>query len=161
MTQDFNPELGQELLDYGADGHPGRGFAGAGAFEDVAGVGQVVFDGSGEIGVAGAGARNGLVLRRVAGFDRHGFGPVLPIGVGDDHGDGGADGVALAHSGDNGDAIRLDLHASAAAVTLLPPPEFMIDRIQRDGYAGRESCEGRHEALAVGLPSRFKAKHVG
>ena len=69
--------------------------------------------------------------------------------------------LAVADAGDDGGAVRLDLHAAAAAVTLLPAPEFVIDRIQSDGYAGRKSCQGGHEALAVGLPSRFKAKHLG
>ena len=75
--------------------------------------------------------------------------------------DGRADGLAVADAGDDGGAVGLDLHASAAAEALLPAPEFVIDRVESDGYAGRESRQGRDETLAVGLPRRFKAKHLG
>ena len=66
VAQDFNAEMAQKLLDNGADGDTRGGFAGAGAFKDVAGVGQIVLNGAGEIGMAGAGARNRLVLRGIA-----------------------------------------------------------------------------------------------
>ena len=58
------PKCCQELLDDRADGDAGGGFAGAGAFEDVAGVGKVVFDGAGEIGMAGPRAGDRLCASR-------------------------------------------------------------------------------------------------
>ena len=47
---------------------------------------------------------------------------------------------------DNGDAVGLDLHAPAAAETLLPPPEFMIDRIHSIG-------------MPAGSPVRVATRH--
>ncbi len=161
MAQNLDAEVTEKLLDNRPDGDARGGFAGAGAFEDVTGVRLVVFDRSGEIGVAGTRPRNRLVLCRVAGFDRQGFGPVLPVGVGDDHGDRGADGMAVANAGDNTGSVGLDLHASAAAIALLAAPEFVIDLIEGDRYTGRESSQGCHETFAVGLSSRFEPKHVG
>ena len=102
VAEDFDAELREKLLGHRADGDASGGFAGAGAFEDVAGVGKVVFDGAGQVGVAGAWARDGLVLRR----DR-------PLSTGRDSvqffqsalamimRDGGADGVAVTHAGDD------------------------------------------------------------
>ncbi len=101
MAQDFDTEVTEKLLDDGADGDARGGFTGAGTFEDIAGIGQVVFDGAGEVGVAGPGARDGLVLRGIAGFDRQRFSPVLPVGVFDNQGDGRADRAAVPDAGYN------------------------------------------------------------
>ncbi len=69
--------------------------------------------------------------------------------------------MAVTDSRHHGGAVRLDLHAPAAAETLLPPPKLMIDRFQSDRYTGRKSRKGCHETFTVGLPSRFEAKHLG
>ena len=158
VTEDFDAKAAKELLGHGSDGDAGGGFTGTGAFENVAGIGKVVFDGAREIGMAGTRAGDGLVEGGIALFDGKDFDPVLPVGVGDNHGDGGSDGTALANAGDDRHAIGLDLHAAAAAKALLPAPEFVIDRVERDGYTGRESRQGRDETLAVGLARRFKAE---
>jgi hypothetical protein len=79
----------------------------------------------------------------------------------DNHGDGGADGAALADAGDDSDAIRLDLHAAAAAKTLLPAPKFAIDEIEGDGDARGQACQSRDETFTVRFPCCFETKHVG
>jgi len=68
--------------------------------------------------------------------------------------------TALCCAGDDGNPVGLDLHAAAAAKPLLSAPELAIDSILDDWYAGRESRQGRDKTLAVGLPRRFKSKHL-
>src|SRR6266446_6636498 len=90
-------------------------FPGAGALQNIAGVVKVVFQRSGQIGVAWArtGDRFLLVLGAVGVFDGQRFGPVLPILVLEQDGDGRADGARVPHAGDDLRAVGLDLHATA------------------------------------------------
>ena len=100
-----------------------------------------------------------LVLGAVDILHRKRFGPVFPIVIADDDGDGRADGLRVADAGDNFGAVGLDLHAPAAAVALLAAPEFAIDGVERDGNAGRKPGERGDQALAVRLPGCFETKH--
>ena len=81
MTEDFDAEFAQKKLGDRADGNAGGGFAGRGAFEHVAGFGKVVFQGSGQIGVAGTRRADTLVFRGIALADGQGFLPVFPVAV--------------------------------------------------------------------------------
>jgi hypothetical protein len=81
VTEDFDAEVAEEEFGDGAQGYPGSGLAGRGAFEDVASLGEVVLQGSGKIGVARTGRGNTLVLCRIALADGQGFLPVLPVAV--------------------------------------------------------------------------------
>src|ERR1035438_7818279 len=65
----------------------------------------------------------------------------------------------MAHPGHDLGAVRLDLHASTAAVALLPAPQLAIDGFQRYRYAGGEAGERRPQALAVGLSGGLKSQH--
>jgi hypothetical protein len=56
--------------------------------------------------------------------------------------------------------VGFDLHATAAPKSLLSAPELVLYCVNRDGYAGRETCEGCHQAFAVGLARRFEPEHV-
>ena len=56
-------------------------------------------------------------------------------------------------------AVGFDFHSPAAAVTLLPPPQLAVDRIERDGDARRKPGQRRDQALAVGLARGFKSQH--
>ena len=156
------PNCAEQRLGQRADGHARGGFAGAGALQNVAGVVEIVLDGAGEVGVAGPRAGDGLAAcpsRAVGIFDGQRFGPVLPVLVADEDGDGRADGVRVAHAGHNFGAVGLDLHAAAAAVALLAAPELAIDGVERDGDAGRESGQRRHQAFAVRLAGGLKSQH--
>ncbi len=154
------PNLASNCLASAPTGDAGGGFTGAGSFQNVAGVGEIVFDGAGEIGMAGARARDGFVMRGIARFNREGFGPVFPVGVGNNHGSAASRWFGVTHAGDDVGAIGFDLHATAASKALLPAPEFVLYCVNRDGYAGGEACEGRHQAFAVGLARRFEPEHV-
>ena len=53
----------------GTHGNARSRLARGGTLEDVPGLGQVVLDGTRQVGVAGAGRCHALVLRRITGFD--------------------------------------------------------------------------------------------
>ena len=144
------------------DGDARRGFAGAGALQNVAGVVEIVLDGAGEVGMAGtrAGDRLLLILSAFGIFHRKRLGPVLPVPVANEDGDGRADGVRMAHAGDDLGAVGLDLHAPAAAVALLAAPELAVDGVEGHWYAGGESGQRGHKAFAVGLAGGFKSQHA-
>ena len=65
----------------------------------------------------------------------------------------------MAHAADDFGAIGLDLHAPAAAVALLAPPQFAVDGVEGNGDAGGQSRQRRDQALAVRLTRGFKSKH--
>src|SRR5207249_12281337 len=106
-------------------------FAGARALEDVARVVEVVFDDAGEVGVSGSRTsdRFFLVLGAVGVFNGQRFGPVLPVLVLEQDRDRRSDGVGVTDAGNDLGAVGLDFHAAAAAVSLLTPPELMIDGV--------------------------------
>ena len=75
VAGDIDAELDQQGFGDRAEGHARGGFAGAGALQDVAGIGEIVLDGAGQIGVSGAGAGDGLALvfGTIHIFDRAGL----------------------------------------------------------------------------------------
>ncbi len=146
MAENFDAEFLQEEFGDGAQGYAGGGFAGGGALEDVAGFGEVVFQGSGEIGVAGAGRGDAFVFGGVALRDGKRFLPVFPVAIFELNGDGRADGLALADAGENVGGVALDFHAAAAAVALLAAPEFAVEKglidFQSGGHTGQKGDQG-------------------
>ena len=142
-------ELAEQHLGEGSAGDAGGALAGAGAFEHVAGVGEVVLQGAGEVGVAGARAGDGLVLVGVARFDGEDLFPVLPVVVGEGHGDGRADGFAVTDAAEDVGGVALDAHAAAAAVALLAPPELAVEELLIDGDAGGQAADESDEGFAV------------
>ncbi len=159
VTKNFDAEFAQEKFGDRADGNSGGRFAGGGALEHVAGFGEVVLQGSGEISVARPGRSNAFVLRGIALSDRQGFLPVLPISIFKLDRDGRADGHPLTDAGKNVGGIALDLHAAAAAIALLATPEFTIEEglvnFQSGGHAGKEG----DQSFAVGLSRCEVAQH--
>ena len=159
MAEDFDAEFAQEKFGDGADGDARGGFAGGGALENVAGFGEIVFQGSGEIGVAGAGRGDALVFCGIAVADGQRFLPIFPVAIGDLHGDRGADGDAVTNAGEDVGGVALDLHAAAAAVALLAAPEFAVEEglidFQSGGHAGKEG----DQSLAVGFSGGEVAQH--
>ena len=148
---DVDAEFGEQHLGECSAGDAGGGLAGTGALEDVTGVREIVLEGAGEVGVAGARGSDGLVLLGVAGLDGEDLLPVLPVVVGEGHGDGCADGLAVADAGEDVGAVLLDAHAAAAAVALLPAPEFAVEERLVDGDAGGKSADEGDECFSVGF----------
>ena len=80
-----------------------------------------------EIGVARAGRCYGLVFGGVAFGHGEDLFPVFPVVVGEGHGDGRADGVAVTDAGEDVSCVLFDAHAAAAAVALLAAPELVVE----------------------------------
>ena len=67
--------------------------------------------------------------------------------------------MRMAHAADNLRAIGLDLHAPAAAKTLLAAPQFAIDGFQGNRNSAGKPGERGHQAFAVRFAGGFKTKH--
>ncbi len=90
-----------------------HGRARAGAFQDIAGIGKIVLDGSREIGMARAWTGDGFFLGPP--LPRENFGPVLPVFVFNDYRDGRPDGLGMPDTAHDVRAVGFDLHPAAAA----------------------------------------------
>src|SRR6202011_3625008 len=147
--QNTDVELREESFRECAHRDSRRGFARAGTFQNVAGVLKIVLDGTREVGMTRTRAchRFALVFRAVDILHWKRFGPVLPIIVADDDGNGRSDGLRMPNTRDNLDAIGFYFHSPAAPVALLSTPHLAMDCVQRDGNAGRKSGQGGDQAL--------------
>ena len=154
-------EGAEEHFGEGPAGYAGGGLAGGGSLEDVAGVGEVVLEGAGEVGVAGAGAGYGFVLGGVPFGHGEDLLPVFPVVVREGHGDGGADGFAVADSGEDVGGVLFDAHAAAAAVALLAAPEFVVEEGLVYGDARGQTAEEGYEGFAVAFAGCGETKHEG
>jgi hypothetical protein len=74
---------------------------------------------------------------------RQRFLPIFPISIVELNGNGRTDGLALANAGENVTSVALNLHASAAAITLLAAPKFTLQKalihFEASGHARKES----------------------
>src|SRR2546425_23082 len=127
MSLDFSAEFTQQRLRQRSHSHPRRGFSGARPLQNIARVVKIIFDRSRQISMSGTrpGERFLLIFRALRVFHRQSLGPISPIFVANDDSDGRPDGFRMSHSSDDFDAIGLNFHAAAAAVTLLTAPEVM------------------------------------
>ena len=100
-----------------------------------------------------------VVLGAVDVFDGQRFGPVLPVLVLDQDGDGRTDGVRVSDAADDVGVIGLDFHAAAAAVALLAAPQFAVDGRHGDGDSSGQPSQSGDKALPVRFSCGFKAKH--
>src|SRR5207248_7438622 len=97
---------------------------------------EVVFQRACQIGMTWPRRLHGLVFGRVALGDRQRLLPVLPIAVLDQDRNWGTNGLGVTHAGEKMCAVVLDLHATAAAVALLPPPQLAINVCLINGHTG-------------------------
>jgi len=100
-----------------------------------------------------------LVLCRITRLHRQRFLPVLPILVLEQDRNRRPDGQAVVDTGQNMRSVGLNLHATPAPVTLLPPPEFPIDELlvyRQSGGQTRQKCDQR---LAVRFSGSEIAQH--
>ena len=122
-----NAEFAQKCFGQGAHRHARRRFAGAGALQNVARIGEIVLDGPRQIGMAGTGTGDRLVLFR--------------LGVGASTGSSRSSFSSLCFRSEwrwanrwfsnagrrrQYGAIGFDLHAAAAAEALLAAPQLAI-----------------------------------
>ena len=147
----FDAQRPQHQLGQGSGGHAAGRFAGRSAFQHVAGVGKVVLESAGKVGVAGPRRSDRLVQGRIAGLDGQLIFPVLPVAVHDFDRNRRAYGLAVAHAGKHVCLVGFNLHAAAAAIALLPAPQFAVHEFQIDGHAGRQPGDKRDKCFSVRL----------
>src|SRR5579862_8302029 len=110
--------------------------------------------------MTGAGRCDPLVLFRVTRFDRKRLLPILPVTVFQLNRYRGADGFPVAHAREDMGGIPLNLHATAATVSLLAAPEFAVDECLVDLESGRHAGEEGYQGFAVGFPCCEVAQHL-
>ena len=138
MRTDGHPDLPKQHSANCARGDACSGFARRGAFQNVAGVIPIVLEDAGEIGMSWPNARHVALAQSVAVFVArrgiHNFCPVLPIAVANQHRDWRAKRLAGADARQELHAIGFDLHATAASITLLSSPQFMVKLFNINSY---------------------------
>ena len=130
-----------------------------GALEDVAGVLEVVLQRSGEIGMAGTGRSDGLVLGGIAGFDGQFLFQFFQSRFTISWRWASRWFCRGARRRGRG-LVGFDLHAAAAAIALLAAPKLAVHEIQIDGDAGRKSGNERNKCLAVGFAGCGETDHI-
>ena len=153
-------ELAEQRLGQRAGGDPGRGLAGAGPLQDVAGVVEAVLLHPDEVGVAGP----GLAQRALGGAGRRGH-LVLPFPA---HSvlwittaTGRAEGAAVADPAEELDPVLLEAHAGPAAEPETAAGQLGGDVLDGDGQARGEAFHDDDERRTVRLPRGQEAKHRG
>jgi hypothetical protein len=64
------------------------------------------------------------------------------------------------HAGKHVRLVGFNLHPPAAAIALLPPPQFAVHKIKIDGDAGRQPGDEGNQRLAVGLAGCGETDHI-
>ena len=92
----------------------------------------------------------------------HALLPVGPVAVLDAQRDRRAERVAMADAGKHLDGVALDLHAAAAPIAALAPPQLLVNGVarRRAAPAGMPSMN-RSQAGAVRFAGRQEAEHAG
>ncbi len=163
MALDARPELGQQALGDRPGGHPGRRLPGAGALQDVPGIGPVVLQHAHQVRVARTGevhAPQRLVVRLRSGLDGHRHPPVLEVPIPEPHGQGGAERLAQPHAAQDLARVLLDRHPAAPAMSPLPARQLGGDLLGKKREPGGHALDDHEPALAVRLPGGGEAEMV-
>src|SRR5438876_1970412 len=128
MAKYLDSEHLQEYFRKTAGGNPCSRFAGAGALENVSGIGMVIFQRACQICVARAGTRHTpfCCYLRANLANGHDLFPVRPVPVLDHHCERTADGLSMLLSAPKTNLVSLDLHTAAAAITTLRPLQLLL-----------------------------------
>ena len=163
VAMQLDAKLFQEPHGHGASGDASSGLPGRGPLQGVAHVVEPVFHRARQVGVAGTDASDALVpafLRWVLHvLHRHGVLPVHPVAILQEHPNGAAQGVAVAHTGLDVSVIPLNLLPAAAPVPALATAQVMGDVLLVQGQVGRHAFHYNHQALSVGLSGREPPYH--
>src|SRR5205807_8596475 len=87
--------------------------------------------------------------RDLSWCDRHHFVPVGPIFVFNHQSQRRAECQTVANTTENLDMIRLDLHSPAAAIALLPSPQFVVDLIDIYGQTSGQTFDYRDQRATM------------
>src|SRR5947209_7722416 len=100
-----------------------------------------------------------LMFFRIACLHRKYFLPVFPVAIFEKNGNGGANGLSMAHSRDKMRGVFFDLHPAAAAKSLLPSPKLAINELLIDIHARRNPGDEGHQGLTVGFTGSKVTQH--
>ena len=128
MAEHFDAELAQKNLGECTNGDARRRLTSRGTLQNIASLGEVVFERARQIGMPGTRGSDALVAGRIACSDGKRFLPVLPVSIFQLNGNRRANRLAVTNTGKNMSRIALDLHAPTAAVALLPAPKFPVEK---------------------------------
>ena len=145
------PAAASRHLGQPAGGDARGRLARARALEHVAQVVGQVLERAREVGVAGPRVleRAALLGLRRLRIGRHHVRPVRVVPVADEQGDGAAERHAVADAGEHLHRVALDLHAAAAAVAALAPPQVGVDGGAVHGQARGQALDDDGERGAV------------
>src|SRR4051812_31666712 len=104
--------------------------------------------------------RDPLMQARISLFDRKLLLPVFPVAVFEEHRDGRTDGFCVANAGEDSGRIALDFHPTAAAVTLLSAPQFVVYKVLRHFKSSGQAGDKCDQSLAVRLSGGEEFQHV-
>ncbi len=99
------------------------------------------------------------MLGEIAIADGKRFLPVFPVAVFKLDRDRRADGQSMPHAGEDVGGVALDLHASAAAVTLLAAPQFAVEKRLIDLHSGRQAGKKGDQGFSMRLARGEVAQH--
>src|SRR5262245_9840642 len=161
VTTNLDVELGQQLSRDRPASYAGGGFAGRGALQNIAQVARVVLEAAGQIRMTGTRAFHPtrFLWRNFAYLGGHHFVPVGPVFVLDGDRHRRSECQTMADAAEDFDAVLLDLHAGAAAIPLLTPPQFVIDLIDIDGQTGGQTFNNRDQCATVRFAGGSETEH--
>ena len=118
----------QEIARNGSCGHTGRRLTRRGALQDGARFPVAILHHSGKVSVPGARPSQGgtaagvhrfnsVLIVHIQRIGRHDGGPLGPLRIANQDGDGTTQGEPMADSTQHGDLISLKLHTGTAAIT--------------------------------------------
>ena len=139
----------------------GGGFACAGSFENVAGIVEAVLLHTGQVGVTGTNAREGLL--GLARSRIHLLVPLVgtePLGVQNLDGYGRAKSATMAHAADQRDLVDLEPLPRSAAVTEAPTRQLALDVGRRDRKSSGQALDDHDEGFAVGFSGGQETQHA-
>jgi hypothetical protein len=96
---------------------------------------------------------------RISLFNRKLLLPVLPVAIFEEHGDGRTNCLSVTYTREDSGGIALDFHPAAAAVTLLPAPQFVINKVLRDFKSSGEAGNKGNQRFAVRLSRGEEFQH--
>jgi hypothetical protein len=159
VAENVDTEGAQKSFGDRADSDACRRFAGGGTFQDIAGLREIVFQGTRKVGMPRPRRGYSLVPRWVTFADRQGVLPISPIFIFQLDGDGRAYGHTLAHAREDVRRVTLNLHTAAAAIALLPAPEFTVEEVLIHSEPSGQTREEGDQGFAVRFSGCEVAQH--
>ena len=156
VRDDFHAEHMQKFLADRADCDAHRRLPRARTLQDIPHVLACILAGTRKIRVAGARRRDHRSGLRAK--CRHARPPIGKVTIDDAKCDGTAQCLVEAYARKYVCFVRLDLHATAASISLLTAREITVDRVRIQGKPRRKPFDDRRQARSMRFPRRHKTQ---